>query len=373
MTTIYLIRHAEAEGNLYRRIHGDYDSLVTDNGYVQIEALRRRFSDVPVDAIWSSDRFRTMETARAIFEPKGLPLHTDPDLREIDMGLWEDRPWGEKGYLEHDALARFNGLDPDWHAPGGETRLHVEERMMRAMRRIVDSCPGGTVAVVSHGMAIGHFTAAARGLSPEQWQGNFIHADNTAVSCLAWDGTRYTLIYEGDNSHLSRECSTLAGQHWWRTDSGQRDVNLWYRPLDFKREKDIYFTAYRGTFPGDVSEETMTGEAVRLLEQSPWAITAAMEEGQAVGVVAMDAGEARQGIGMLRLCCMLPQFCGRALGVQLIGQAVSYFRPMGVDRLRLACAEDSRAAGFFRRYGFARVGGSPVMEKYVGYGRKTGS
>ena len=29
MTTIYLIRHAEAEGNLYRRIHGWYDSLIT--------------------------------------------------------------------------------------------------------------------------------------------------------------------------------------------------------------------------------------------------------------------------------------------------------------------------------------------------------
>ena len=30
MTTIYLIRHAEAEGNLYRRVHGWYDSLITE-------------------------------------------------------------------------------------------------------------------------------------------------------------------------------------------------------------------------------------------------------------------------------------------------------------------------------------------------------
>ena len=33
MTTIYLIRHAEAEGNLYRRIHGWYDALITENGF----------------------------------------------------------------------------------------------------------------------------------------------------------------------------------------------------------------------------------------------------------------------------------------------------------------------------------------------------
>ena len=33
MTTVYLIRHAEAEGNRYRRCHGHYDSTITDNGF----------------------------------------------------------------------------------------------------------------------------------------------------------------------------------------------------------------------------------------------------------------------------------------------------------------------------------------------------
>ena len=46
MTTIYIIRHAEAEGNLYRRIHGWYNSLITENGYRQIAALAARFRDV---------------------------------------------------------------------------------------------------------------------------------------------------------------------------------------------------------------------------------------------------------------------------------------------------------------------------------------
>ena len=38
MTTVYMVRHAEAEGNLYRRVHGWYNSLITDNGYRQIAA-----------------------------------------------------------------------------------------------------------------------------------------------------------------------------------------------------------------------------------------------------------------------------------------------------------------------------------------------
>ena len=64
MTKIYLIRHAEAEGNLYRLAHGHYDSLITERGYQQIAALRRRFADIPVDAVYSSDLRRAMATAR---------------------------------------------------------------------------------------------------------------------------------------------------------------------------------------------------------------------------------------------------------------------------------------------------------------------
>lgn len=32
MTRIYIVRHAEAEGNLYRRAHGWYNSLITQRG-----------------------------------------------------------------------------------------------------------------------------------------------------------------------------------------------------------------------------------------------------------------------------------------------------------------------------------------------------
>ena len=104
MTRIYLIRHAEAEGNLYRRVHGWYDSLVTDNGYRQISALKGRFDNIPIDAVYSSDLFRTMTTAKAIYVSHGLELHTRPDLREIGVGEWEDVPWGELSHRDGERL-----------------------------------------------------------------------------------------------------------------------------------------------------------------------------------------------------------------------------------------------------------------------------
>lgn len=153
MTTIYLVRHAEAEGNLYRRIHGWYDALVTENGFAQMKCLEERFRDIPVDEVWSSDLYRTMTTARAVYVPKNLPLHTDPRLRELNFGDWEDRPWGEvyqsaRGgdpplQRQRPHLAGTRGREPDRGrgaaSPGGW--------------RPSPGNPGRTVAIFSHGTA----------------------------------------------------------------------------------------------------------------------------------------------------------------------------------------------------------------------------
>ena len=94
MTTIYLIRHAEAEGNLYRIAQGQANSSITDRGERRIQALARRFADIPIDAVYASDLYRTCATASAIYKPKGLPLHRRRDLREICVGVWEEKTWG---------------------------------------------------------------------------------------------------------------------------------------------------------------------------------------------------------------------------------------------------------------------------------------
>ena len=111
MTTVYMVRHAEAEGNLYRRVHGWYNSLITDNGYRQIAALRGRFADIHIDAVYSSDLFRTMTTAKAVYLSHGLELHTDPGLREISLGAWEDKPWGDPLQSQLPGLPGGGGRD----------------------------------------------------------------------------------------------------------------------------------------------------------------------------------------------------------------------------------------------------------------------
>ncbi|MBM6664649.1 GNAT family N-acetyltransferase [Flavonifractor plautii] len=385
MTKVYIIRHAEAEGNLYRRVHGWYNSLITDNGYRQIAALRGRFADVQIDAVYSSDLFRTMTTATAIYPSHGLELHTTPALREIGVGEWEDRPWGE---LErHDAmrLIRFNHASPEFQVAGGETFGQVQERMKGAVLDIAARHPGQTVALFSHGSAIRCLQGAIRGLGPGEMDA-LGHSDNTGVTCLEVEGDQISIVYENDNSHLPEEISTLARQKWWKSREGSiADANMWFRPLDLEREEHLYLEARHDAWV-DIhgSQVPFDGAgfcrdaAACWVQDKEKALTVAMQRDEVAGVLQLDLARfADQEIGYIPFVYMTPQHRKRGLGVQLIGQAVSVFRPLGRTRLRLRCApENAVAQRFYKKYGFEKVGeeqGSvklDILEKYIGYETK---
>ena len=94
MANIYLVRHCESEGNACRRTQAQTDALVTTKGYLQNEMLRRRFRDIPIDGIYSSDAFRSIMTVEPIAKERGLPIRVRIHLREVTTGVWEDMAWG---------------------------------------------------------------------------------------------------------------------------------------------------------------------------------------------------------------------------------------------------------------------------------------
>lgn len=381
MTTIYLIRHAEAEGNLYRRIHGWYDSLITENGYRQIAALEERFRDVHIHAVYSSDLFRTRTTAQAVCVPKGLELRTDPGLREMNLGDWEDLPFGEVRHRWPEEMDRFNRNDDSWGAPGGEDFYQLGERIEQAVRRIALRHPNQTIALFSHGMAIRQLISRIREVPPADWH-TVPHGDNTAVTRLTFDGERLAMQLELDNAHLPEAISTLARQAWWRKDkSKSEDVNLWYRPICWETERDLYRQARQDawtTIHGEGLPFDGAGflaDAESCLSRTPWGVTLAFAGESLAGMFQIDPERYREdNAGYIPFCYIVPERRGQSLGVQLIGQAVSLFRPMGRDRLRLRCAPyNSHAQHFYHKYGFVKIGDDisgrvplELLEKYIG-------
>lgn len=385
MTRIYIVRHAEAEGNLYRRIHGQYDSLVTPQGYRQIEALARRFEEIPVDAVYSSDLYRTRMTAKAIYEPKGLPLQLEPGLREIAMGRWEDETWAGGARNDPEEMARFSSSDPRYRSVGGETFQQLQKRVVSTFLRLARENDGRTIACVSHGVAVRTAMTAFLGYPLDRLR-EVLPSDNTAVSCLEFEGDTPRVIYYDDGSHLGEELSTLAKQTWWREQEAatpMEDENVWYRPWDpvgerklyeeYRREAWIGIHGPEEPYPGDMFYQTARAAS----EGNPASVMVAMVGEEIAGMLQMDLERFREeGAGYIPFYYMNQKFRKHGLGVQLIGQAVGTFRPLGRDKLRLRCSPDNGVAQrFYARNEFHSIGPAPdssvpleLLEKYIGYG-----
>ena len=378
MTTIYLIRHAQAEGNLYRRCHSWHNGMITVKGRTQIEALERRFDGVRIDAVYSSDLYRTMTTARAIYRSRDLPLRVDPKLREIGAGVWEDVPWGQLLHDDRDSLAAFLACDPGWQVEGGETHPQVRDRMRAAIERIAAAHPDQTVAVVSHGCAIRTALSAFLGLAPGQIS-QIPLGNNASVSKLEAENGQIKVIYYNDESHLPDYSVPRASVVYGI--AGMERNALRFQPLLLPQERERYLDARRdGWLASHGTMDGFDGEAfLRTAENnSAYAresVMVALLGDEPVGILQMDWNqEAELRVGRVPFFYMMPEFRSKGLGVQLLGHAVCTYRAMGRQFLRLRCApENHRARKFYLSHGFYKVGEEPggighldTMEKYIG-------
>ena len=217
VTRLYLVRHAEAEGNVKEFFQGNIDTDLTEKGRRQLDCLAERFRDIPIEVMYTSPFRRALMTAEAVNRYHGLPLHKDFALREINGGGWEGRTWAEIPTLYPHQYELWTQKMHLFCAPCGDAMSNVYARMRNALTKIAQENPGKTCAVVSHGCALRNFLCYAEfgridRLKDVGW------SDNTAVSLVEYDGEtgRWTLIFKNDSSHLPPELSTLRNSAWNR-------------------------------------------------------------------------------------------------------------------------------------------------------------
>ena len=208
VTRLYLIRHAEAEGNVVPFFQGGMDTALTEKGRKQLIYLAERFRHVPLDAVYYSPFQRAKQTAEAVNQYHGLPMIPEYDLRELNGGSWEGRRIAE---LQTDFPAEFAVWTEhmqDFQAPEGEAMHDVYARMCGIMQKIAEENPCRTVAVFTHGCALRNFlsyveSGSIDGLPAVGW------GDNSAVSLTEYEpGSGWSLIYKNDSSHLPKDTHT---------------------------------------------------------------------------------------------------------------------------------------------------------------------
>ncbi len=213
MTKIYLVRHAEALGNVREFFQGRTDCDVSERGEKQLECLAEHFKNIPIEAIYSSPLKRTLSTAAAVNKYHNLPIQKDEGLIEINGG----KPWADLPKLYPVEYGLWKNRMEDFYIEDGEKMTEVFDRMKSAMDRIAAENEGKTIAVVSHGCALRNFLCYAMG-KPISALKDVGWSDNTAVSLVEYESGVPKIIFKNNNEHLPDELSTLSRSRWSEPD-----------------------------------------------------------------------------------------------------------------------------------------------------------
>ncbi|ANL47466.1 phosphoglycerate mutase family protein [Rhizobium phaseoli] len=166
--TFFLIRHA-AHDNVGTFLAGRTAGIsLGDAGRSQVQRLAQRLRREEINAIYTSPRERTRETAVGIASACDLSLpQTDDALDEVNFGNWSGKTFE---VLNDDPLwRRWNISRSLTRTPGGETMLDVQTRIFGLMETLTSVGNDRRIALVSHADVIKSAVCHVLGLPIDAW------------------------------------------------------------------------------------------------------------------------------------------------------------------------------------------------------------
>ncbi|MBO5888938.1 MAG: histidine phosphatase family protein [Clostridia bacterium] len=198
MVKILLVRHGQSLSNDSGTITGQIDSPLSNLGLKQAELVSNYiFKNYNVNAIYSSDLTRAVDTLKPLSNFTGLNINTTPDLRELDCGEWE----GEKisDLLKNPLYVKWRDYDLSIKTPGGESFLDLQKRAKTQLDKIVKDNPNKTVAIVAHGGAIRMIFASILDIPTQNWKEKLGYVTNASVTVIEYDKGEYKIIKTVDD------------------------------------------------------------------------------------------------------------------------------------------------------------------------------
>ena len=361
MTEIYLIRHAQAEGNLYKMLMGQWDGDIAIKGLEQSEALGRRMSGTHLDVIYSSDLHRAYTTALAINKNGSVPIIRVEELREISTGRWTGDYYGNFTYEYPESAKLFAAFSGKWKMDGAETFWDVQDRAWSFMNRVAVENEGKSIAVVTHRIFVRCFLTKVCNVPFEDME-TVPFYDNTGITRLTFEDGKFTIDYMNDHAHIDH----IVTPSWLKTH------NL--RDAAFTEEDgDYYATCCRDTevnFADSSEGGFPAGSAVQREREHPGSVRRLFDGDKSAGLIDLDTQRgSEEGIGWINFFYLDEAFRGNGYGIQVLGRAVLTYLSLGRTRLRLSVDEkNAMALKFLRRYGFESIeagDGRFLMERHI--------
>ncbi len=196
MTSIFLIRHAECEGNVINALAGRTDFKLTARGKETAEKLVEKLKKYSIDNIYSSPSSRCIETIKPVADYFKLNINICEDLSEKDFGIYDGMTWKEVEKLEPEILDNKQKYNEIIGIQGQETTEHVKERMNICMQRIVKENNNKCIAICSHGCAIESFLRSIDHITQKQEKKKYAQK-NGSVNVLQYENNQFKIIKLG--------------------------------------------------------------------------------------------------------------------------------------------------------------------------------
>jgi len=205
MLQVYLVRHGETQWNAERRIQGQSDSPLTAKGELQAVQVGERVRSYGITHVIASDLGRTQRTAEIIADACGCGVTLDARLRELDMGILEQRHLDSLSAQEEEWRRLVVNGTPNGRIPEGESMQELSERMRAGLTACLNLPAGSRPLLVSHGIALGCLVSTILGL-PAHAE-HRLRLRNCSISRVdyqesLWLAPGWVVETAGDISHL---------------------------------------------------------------------------------------------------------------------------------------------------------------------------
>ena len=182
MSRLLLVRHGITEFNTARRFGGYSDTEMNAAGYKQVERLRDRLANERIDAAYSSDLRRALETAKIILSGRKLDIVACPELRECNYGDAEGLTFQEINHRYPEVAKFIINFTLGLEFPNGENFEGFIERTIQFLDRLKKHERSETILVASHSGPIRVLFCELLGIDQNHWwQIQFDHASLSIV------------------------------------------------------------------------------------------------------------------------------------------------------------------------------------------------
>ena len=203
-TRLFLIRHGQSAGNAEGRFGGHGPTPLSDLGRSQAERTAKVLAKEGINAIYSSDLLRAVQTAEPLAEILGLEINTSPAFRERHVGVLEGLTFDEsKERFPRDYYALIN-RDVHHIITEGESYRQLLKRITDELDVIIPRHNGERIALFSHTGALCFLTlhlmgAIHRGTRTTPW----IITSNCGINRFELRGPRnIRVVALNDTRHL---------------------------------------------------------------------------------------------------------------------------------------------------------------------------